>query len=450
MAADGYRGGVAAAAEVIPVNIPVVDQVRGLVPPAARKPHLMLPTFLQRVDGGSATPFSLSLISAVRAMEATVAAATAATGGVFKSPIDCSPLREWGEAAHALAAGGTNLRFAQLEHYYEALRLLVISWEAADDAAATYLRMFRVDAVESLSVWPASVRAALDAFWVAVPTSFPRFEHLCDVLQYKFDTAQGEFRGIVFVEQRVMTHILEHVIASCPSLSAKLNSTCVYATSSPATATLRVTKSDSAARLAGFASGSLNLLLCTVVAEEGMDVPAANCVVRFDPMVHSVSFVQGRGRARAEGSSYVVLAERDDRPVALLADVEQQQLALVREIARGGGAGVGGGGAGLEAQDRKKQTDRESSAAPFLPTLAVDPDAALGTLNLYCKKTKVVLAEEIRVEAGEHIAALTYESCLRVEKGLGRASTAKVARQRAATDLISKLASSATPARENE
>ena len=93
----------------------------------------------------------------------------------------------------------------------------------------------------------------------------------------------------------------------------------------------------------------------------------------------------------------------------------------------------------LKAQERKKQTDRDRSAAAILPTLAVDPATALGTLNLYCKKTKVVLAEDIRIEAGEHIATFNYESCLRLEKGIRRAQCAEVARQCAAVDVISKL-----------
>jgi superfamily II DNA or RNA helicase len=50
--------------------------------------------------------------------------------------------------------------------------------------------------------------------------------------------------------------------------------------------------------LRAFADGTVNLLITTVVAEEGMDVPAANCVLRFDPMLNAVSLVQGRGRAR--------------------------------------------------------------------------------------------------------------------------------------------------------
>jgi hypothetical protein len=135
-----------------------------------------------------------------------------------------------------------------------------------------------------------------------------------------------------------------------------------------------------------------------------------------------------------------VLAERDDRPVRLLADVEQQQLKLVREIARGAASA---GGARASRKERKKQTDRERSAAAALPALAaVEPGTALATLNLYCKKTKAELAEDIRAEAGEHIAAFTYKSCLRVAKGLGRAPSTEVARQRAAAELLSDLLSS--------
>jgi ERCC4-related helicase len=433
MAEDGFRGGVAAAAEVIPVSVPAADP-RGLVPPADRKPHLMLQTFLARVAAGAAAPLTLALMSAVRAMEAVVRAEPRHRG--FASPIDRgAPVREWGEAAHALASASP--RFKQLEHYYEALRLLVVSWEAADDAAVTYLRMFGADGVDRLDAWPAAARGALNTFWAAVPADFPRFEHLCDVLEYKLNGTPG-FRGIVFVEQRAMTHILEHVIARCAAISARLRPACVYATSSPATASLRVTRADAAARLADFSTGAVNLLICTVVAEEGMDVPAANCVVRFDPMVHSVSFVQGRGRARAEASSYVVLAEREDRPVALLASVEQQQLALVREIARGG-AGAAGDARASEERARHQQADRERSAAAVLPASPVDPAAALASLNLYCKKTKVVVAEEVRVETGQHSAVFTYESCLRVAKGLGHAPTAKGARQLAAADLLRTL-----------
>ena len=72
------------------------------------------------------------------------------------------------------------------------------------------------------------------------------------------------------------------------------------------------------------------MLIATTVAEEGMDVPAANCTIRYDPVHNAVSHVQGRGRARQEDSSFVVLNERTDRPVTMLDSVD----ALQRKVAR--------------------------------------------------------------------------------------------------------------------
>ena len=55
----------------------------------------------------------------------------------------------------------------------------------------------------------------------------------------------------------------------------------------------------------------MSVLLATSVAEEGMDVPAANCVVRFDEVQTAVSLVQSQGRARQEDSSFLLLKVRN-------------------------------------------------------------------------------------------------------------------------------------------
>lgn len=427
MEADGFCGGAPAPAEVDLLDIPADGSACGVLPSEDRKPHLLLPTFLSRAASGHATPFAAALLGVVRSMEGAVC-------DYFASPISgpgAKPLRDWGEAAHALAP--RQPRFAQLEHYYEALRLLVVSWEVAMDAAVTYLRMFGAHEPRCLCEWPQEVQDALSAFWSGAPATFPRFEHLCEVLEAKLD-ATATFRGIVFVEQRAMTHILAHVIAGCPTLVARLRTACLYATSSPATASLRVTPAEARARVGDFATGRVNLLLATVVAEEGMDVPAANCVIRFDPMVHSVSYVQGRGRARAEDSTYVVLAERADRPAALLAEVERQQLALIGAMRTTGEDTR----REWEARERVAQASREQSAAAVLS----GSHAASGTLallNLYCSKTKVVLEESRLVDAREHVVEMGYTSCLRSVRAVGRASSVKEARQLAAADLVAAL-----------
>nr|XP_037274583.1 endoribonuclease Dicer-like [Rhipicephalus microplus] len=55
-----------------------------------------------------------------------------------------------------------------------------------------------------------------------------------------------------------------------------------------------------------------NLLVATSVVEEGMDVPKCSLVVRFDFPDDFRSYVQSKGRARAQRSLYVMMTSRDD------------------------------------------------------------------------------------------------------------------------------------------
>ena len=321
--ACGYHSRPAEA--VLPVSLPNVTP-EGVLPVERRKPHLMASKFWERAQQGKSTQFTKQLLSVVRLMEAAVAEVDAS----FESPLQHPAPRTWGEYANKRIPQSAN--FMSLEHWYEALRMLVTSWEEAEDAATTYLRMVGQTRL-TVGAWPLEVETACVRFWEKRPDSFPRFEHLKDALLYeleKLSKLHGSFRGIVFVQQRIMTHILEHLIQNDGDLASKLTPACIYATTSPATPSFRVSAADSKARLAEFANGRINLLIATVVAEEGMDVPAANCVIRFDPMINAVSFVQGRGRARQADSSFVVLSERQDRPTSTLAAVEAQQLQKLR------------------------------------------------------------------------------------------------------------------------
>lgn len=301
----------------------------GVIPEAEREPHRALPSFLFRVQRGTATPFALRVMKVVRAMEADVDGRGRGSIPGYLSPVQNSPggggIKTWGAQTYKLRERSE--RFEELAAWYEALRLLIASWEEGEDAAASFLRMSGCDGW--LQEWGEGVQALLYPFWAEVPKSFPRFERLKAVLLEKHAAIDG-FRGLVFVQQRVTTHILAHVIASDRELSALFRPACIYATSTPAAAGLSVSKSQTRSRLAAFATGETNLLITTDVAEEGLDVPAANCVVRYDAMLHAVSLVQGRGRARQEHSSLVVLAERADRPTAVLQRAEAAQMALVR------------------------------------------------------------------------------------------------------------------------
>lgn len=54
-----------------------------------------------------------------------------------------------------------------------------------------------------------------------------------------------------------------------------------------------------------------NLLVATSVLEEGIDVPKCNLVVRFDVPQGYRSYVQSKGRAKAQDAYYMLMIEED-------------------------------------------------------------------------------------------------------------------------------------------
>ena len=470
---------------------------RGVVPEADRKPHLMGPTFFSREARGTCTAFSRLLMVCVRSMEDAIVAQRSSP---FASPLPPSGTlapREWGGYVHKLANGGgggggggrgcssgtarkcvrcgipegaasrggghngstARPLLAELEHWYEAVKTLVVTWEEGEDEAATILDMFGCVGSPSYrkleqrqrqqgDYWPAHVLQNISSFWQKVPGKFPRYEQLKEKLLEKYEHHGGDgrssggkaFRGIVFVRQRVTTHALAHVIGSDARLAPLFSTACLYASSSPATASLSVTKSQAQASIRAFRSGKVNLLLATVVAEEGMDIPAANCVIRYDAMVHAVSLVQGRGRAREEDSSFVVLRERSDRTTADLEAVERQQLQLVKKFKppAAGSAAAAAADAALVAAQRSRE--RGARAGLLASAVAADAGGVLGALNLFCKKTKVVLEESWSKGAGGlWVCTLSYESPLRELHAAASAEGKKPAKKLAAAKLLADL-----------
>jgi len=59
-----------------------------------------------------------------------------------------------------------------------------------------------------------------------------------------------------------------------------------------------------------FKIGALNCLFTTSVAEEGLDVPDCNLVIRFDIYNTMIQYVQSRGRARDQESTYFHMIEK--------------------------------------------------------------------------------------------------------------------------------------------
>lgn len=59
-----------------------------------------------------------------------------------------------------------------------------------------------------------------------------------------------------------------------------------------------------------FKKGKINCIFATAIAEEGLDIPDCNLIIRFDLCKTMIQYIQSRGRARQEDSIYVHMLEQ--------------------------------------------------------------------------------------------------------------------------------------------
>ncbi|XP_037956391.1 endoribonuclease Dicer [Teleopsis dalmanni] len=75
-----------------------------------------------------------------------------------------------------------------------------------------------------------------------------------------------------------------------------------------------------------FRNKEFNVLVCSNVLEEGIDVQTCNYVLVFDPLQTFNSYIQTKGRARSNGSTYVVFCSEDKQTATL------KKIAVYREV----------------------------------------------------------------------------------------------------------------------
>ena len=134
------------------------------------------------------------------------------------------------------------------------------------------------------------------------------------LLKYLEAEYREDVTGIIFVKERSTAAILAHLISHHP-ITRRYTAEPFVGTSNFARKQSLVDLADIKAQnaaLADFRSGKNNLLVCTSVMEEGVDISSMNLVIRFEEPANFRAFIQSRGRARMVKSKFVLMCAEND------------------------------------------------------------------------------------------------------------------------------------------
>ncbi|NWJ00985.1 IFIH1 protein, partial [Crypturellus undulatus] len=140
----------------------------------------------------------------------------------------------------------------------------------------------------------------------------PEYEHetlteLRNTLMEQF-TKTAEARGIIFTKTRQSAYALFQWIKDNKKF-AEVGIKAQYLIGAGHNSeTTPMTQNEQREVIETFRDGRVNLLIATTVAEEGLDIKECNIVIRYGLVTNEIAMVQARGRARADESTYVLVA----------------------------------------------------------------------------------------------------------------------------------------------
>ncbi|NXP56359.1 DHX58 helicase, partial [Heliornis fulica] len=143
----------------------------------------------------------------------------------------------------------------------------------------------------------------------------PRLGKLEEILRDHFQSPVTS-RGIIFTRTRQCAHSLLSWLQDTAAPHRQHVRAAVLTGAGYSNQTRHMTQNKQQDVIKLFRDGTLNLLFSTSVAEEGLDIPECNIVVRYGLMTNEIAMMQARGRARAENSVYSVLAKANSKEVS--------------------------------------------------------------------------------------------------------------------------------------
>nr|XP_004655433.1 probable ATP-dependent RNA helicase DHX58 [Jaculus jaculus] len=140
----------------------------------------------------------------------------------------------------------------------------------------------------------------------------PKLEKLPGILLKQFQSS-NQPRGIIFTRTRQSAHSLLQWLQQQPGLRAANVRAQLLIGARSTSQSVHMTQKEQQEVIREFRVGTLNLLVATSVAEEGLDIAQCNVIVRYGLLTNEISMVQARGRARSGQSVYSFVATEGSR-----------------------------------------------------------------------------------------------------------------------------------------
>lgn len=140
----------------------------------------------------------------------------------------------------------------------------------------------------------------------------PKMGKLESTLLNQFGPSEAS-KGILFSKTRKSIHCLYDWVRNNKDLQEAGVKAAIL--TGAGNGTTYMTQNEQADTINKFRQGIVNLLISTSVAEEGLDIPECNLVVRYGLLTNEIAQQQASGRARTTDSHYSVVAEAGGREV---------------------------------------------------------------------------------------------------------------------------------------
>lgn len=180
----------------------------------------------------------------------------------------------------------------------------------------------------------------------AEPESFHISPKLATLFEYLEQMDQPEFSGIIFAQRRAVVGVLARLISLHPTTKGRFQSAPYVGWSSSQNGDCLgdlVSKDMQRDTLSEFRAGRKNLIVATDVLEKGLDISPCSLVICFDKPANLKSFVQRRGRARRQVSTYTIMASTEDDKINVTKWQELEKVMVETYL-----------------DDRRRQTEMES------------------------------------------------------------------------------------------